>query len=350
MPPSLDPPPQVWALLGHRAGDNAQVRALAEGLGWPSETKQLAWRKPLPLWSPFYGRRRTLSPLTPAARGTLSPPWPDLVLAIGWRSVPVARWIAARNGAALVHLGRPRAPLSAFDLILTTPQYGLPYAPNLVRLPGPVGGPNHAATQAAGAAWRDRLAHLPRPWIAVLVGGSAPPLVFDAADGARLGQSAGALARTRGGSLLIATGPRTDPAAADALVAQIDAPSHVFRWDAPDDNPYLAYLDLADAFVVTGDSISMMHEASRTARPLHIFPLRRRVPFTATDRLPGPATLRRQGLLRAPRRAAAFADALISAGRAVRLGDPWPDTPLVPPPDPLHQAIQAVHEMLQAGH
>ncbi|MEM8851321.1 MAG: ELM1/GtrOC1 family putative glycosyltransferase [Pseudomonadota bacterium] len=353
MPPSLDPPPLVWALLGHRAGDNAQIRALAEALTWPVETKQLEWRRPWPLWSPLYGRRRSLAPLTPVARDALGPPWPDLVVAIGWRSVPVANWIAAQKDAAQVHLGRPRAPFEAFDLILTTPQYGLPPAPNVVRLPGPVGGPDMAAIAAAGDSWQPRLAHLPRPWIAVLVGGSAPPLTFGAADGARLGKAVSAMARAQGGTLLVATGPRTDPAAAAALTARIDGPAHLFRWDRPgDENPYLAYLALADAFVVTGDSISMMHEASRMARPLHVFPLRRRIPalLPPLDNLPGVATLRRQGLVRAPRRAEAFAAALIADGRAVRLGDPWSGPPPLQPPDPLDQAVRAVHEMMQRRH
>jgi uncharacterized protein len=42
---------------------------------------------------------------------------------------------------------------------------------------------------------------------------------------------------------------------------------------APADNPYLGLLALADAFIVTGDSASMMVEVARLGRPLMIFPL-----------------------------------------------------------------------------
>ena len=35
--------PRVWLLFGERRGDNAQVRALADMLGWPAEVKQLRW-------------------------------------------------------------------------------------------------------------------------------------------------------------------------------------------------------------------------------------------------------------------------------------------------------------------
>ncbi|HUF56856.1 MAG TPA: ELM1/GtrOC1 family putative glycosyltransferase, partial [Thermohalobaculum sp.] len=202
--------PCVWVLAGHRTGDNLQLEALAHALGWPWERRTLAWRGWTLSWTPFYGRRRpSLRPLTGEARAAIRPPWPDLVLSIGWRSVPVARWIGRESGARLVHLGRPRAPLAAFDLVLTTPQYQLPEAPNVVRLAAPLSRLSPAALEAAAERWRPRLEHLPRPWIAVLVGGSAPPLRLTEAAAAELGGRADRLACARGGSLLIATGPRT---------------------------------------------------------------------------------------------------------------------------------------------
>lgn len=47
-------PSRVWALLGHRTGDNMQVEALAAALGWPWEAKRLAWRKRLVGWTPLW--------------------------------------------------------------------------------------------------------------------------------------------------------------------------------------------------------------------------------------------------------------------------------------------------------
>ena len=39
------------------------------------------------------------------------------------------------------------------------------------------------------------------------------------------------------------------------------------------DNPYYAYLAIADALLVTGDSVSMVSEAAATGRPVHILDL-----------------------------------------------------------------------------
>src|SRR5690606_26663282 len=44
--------PHIWVLLGRHEGDNRQLLALAEALGWPFETRQLVFkRRPvLPTW------------------------------------------------------------------------------------------------------------------------------------------------------------------------------------------------------------------------------------------------------------------------------------------------------------
>src|SRR5690554_5381793 len=73
------------------------------------------------------------------------------------------------------------------------------------------------------SAWTPRLASLPRPWIAILIGGSSPPFAFDKAAGTALGSTAAELARTTGGSLLVTTSPRTSAIAATALATALNA-------------------------------------------------------------------------------------------------------------------------------
>jgi mitochondrial fission protein ELM1 len=265
--------PRIWLLSGFRAGDNTQLRVLAETLGWPFETKRLAYRRFELLPNLLLGS--TLVGLDRARSDPLEPPFPDLVISAGRRNEPVARWIRARHPATrLVHLGRPWSPLDRFDLLVTTPQYSLPRQPNVLHNALPLHAVTPARLAAAGDLWRARFAALPRPWIALLVGGSAGPWTLGAAAGARLGRAASALAGAGGGSLLVTTSARTDPAALAALKQAIDRPCHLHLWrkDAPD-NPYFGYLALADALVVTGDSISMLTESCATGKPVHIFDL-----------------------------------------------------------------------------
>ena len=58
----------------------------------------------------------------------------------------------------------------------------------------------------------------------------------------------------------------------DALQQRLGAPAMAYRWGRSEgENPYRGLLALADAFVVTGESMSMLAEAAATGRPLFIF-------------------------------------------------------------------------------
>lgn len=267
-------PPRVWVLLGHKAGDNHQLLALAGALGWPCEHKQLVYRSTELLTNLLLGGN--LAGVNRSASSPLQPPWPDLVLTAGRRNEPVARWIQrqADGRTRLVHVGRPWARLDRFDLIVTTPQYQLPARANVLYNALPLHHLDVDRLAAAAAQWAPQLVHLPHPWFGLLVGGPSGPYRFSPATGERLGRAASELARSAGGALLVTTSARTPPATADALLTALTVPYYSFRWTAgSQDNPYFGYLALADAFIVTSDSISMLAEACATGQPVHIFDL-----------------------------------------------------------------------------
>ncbi|MDY0882086.1 mitochondrial fission ELM1 family protein [Dongia soli] len=270
--PDVGTVPRVWVLTGFRAGDKAQMLALAEALGWPFTVKQFAYRSFELVTNILLGPN--LAGLKRDKSDHLTPPWPDLVISAGRRNEPIARWIKARSGGRtrLVHLGRPWAEPRHFDLVITTPQYHVPPRDNVLSITAPLHQVTAARLEVAAERWRNSVASLPQPRIAVLVGGSSPPYVFDRDMASRLGRAASAMARQAGGSLLVSTSPRTGPAATQALHAGIDVPCHFYAWQAdPETNPYLGFLALADAFIVTGDSMSMVAEACATAKPVYLF-------------------------------------------------------------------------------
>jgi len=267
--------PRVWLLLGVKGGDNAQVFDLATALGWPYEVKQLAFN-PLHV-VPSVLVRGTLANLDREKSSPLAPPWPDMVISAGKRSVPIAKWIQESAGGRtrLIHVGRPWAPLGWFDLIITTPQYGLPARSNVLHNTLPIHtmereAPDHRADIAR---WQHDLGALPKPHIALLVGGDSSSYVIESETAAKLGAEASTAARKCGGSLLVATSPRTSDDATDALEAAIDGPHYFHRWRKGTNNPYRAFLALADRFIVTGDSASMLAEACATGRPVSIYPV-----------------------------------------------------------------------------
>jgi hypothetical protein len=111
-----------------------------------------------------------------------------------------------------------------------------------------------------------------QPVTALLIGGPTKPYYMDEAVISTLLQQL--KKQLAGGSLFITTSPRTPDAVVDYLQRHKPPGSTLYCWQ-PDDsnNPYFALLGLADHFVVTGDSLSMMVEIARLGKPLAIFPL-----------------------------------------------------------------------------
>ena len=54
-----------------------------------------------------------------------------------------------------------------------------------------------------------------------------------------------------------------------ALARAIEDVPHLL-WDGTGDNPYFAFLALADAIVVTADSVNMVTEAAGTGKPVYV--------------------------------------------------------------------------------
>ena len=264
----------VWVLATHRVGDATQVVALAEALGLPFELKTFARRTGDLLLAPPWSA--SLAGVDVTNSSPVDGPWPLIVISSGVENEPIARWIKKASGGVtkLVHVGRPWGNVSAYDLVVTTPQYRLRRAANVLENDAPLHRVTDDRLVAEGRRWWPRLAHLPRPFVSVLVGGNCGPYALGREAGERLGRQASELARSLGGSVLITTSKRTPASAVAGIASGIDVPHYLFGWKrgAPD-NPYFAFLELADEIVVTGDSMSMIAEACATGKPVHLFDL-----------------------------------------------------------------------------
>lgn len=265
--------PLIWLVIGEKLGDNGQVIMIADALGLPYEVKYLY---PLPAFEKGKPRFQvSLEHLDPARSDELSPPWPDLVITVGRRHSMASLWIKRQSPTTrLVLIGRPRRWIDRFDLVITLPQYSVPDLPNVMRLSLPLMRTDTAAVKAAADVWKSRMQALPRPLIAVLIGSATRPFRFDTRTTEQLLRQCRELQARGGGTLYFSTSRRTSPAILSTLRQQLPAGAQLFEWQAGNrDNPYLALLGLADAFVVTGDSVSMMIEVADCGKPLAIFAL-----------------------------------------------------------------------------
>ena len=366
--------PRVWVLDTHRAGEKTQLRALAEALGWPFEIKTLRYHRFEMRTTLFRGS--DLRGVDLAASDPLLPPWPDLVLSMGMRNEPVCRWLRAQSGGRtrLVYLGRLWSDPAHFDLIIATPQYRVPDRPNVLRnaLPLHAVGPERLA--AAAAHWAPRVAHLPRPYLTVTIGGSSGPYAFGPRAARRLVRDAVTLAEARGASLLVSSSARTPRTAIDAVAAQTRVPMQFYRWQRGDaENPYLGFLALADELIVTADSISMLSEACATGKPVHMFDTgarhlgMRHDMLCAAGQAAQAKALARQDGDRADLALGALAYRalmrwgwkhltrdisrthlqLVESGQAAWLGDPLTSAQDMPPPSDTQRAVVRIRDLMR---
>ncbi len=269
----------IWALTDGTIGMVNQALGLAEAVAaaagddepWTVVDKRFApstpWRwLPAALWPPgVLGVR--------AEENAPAPPWPDLVVSCGRSAVGVALAIKRRSGGRsfVVHTQHPRVDPQRFDLVVAQAHDRLA-GPNVVVVLGSLHRVTRAKLDAAAQRFRDLLAALPRPLVAVLVGGNNKVYRLTPERTRRLADDLAALIRTEGAGLAVTPSRRTGAENA-AILRERLAGLPAIVWDGKGENPYFGFLGLADAVIVTCDSVNMVSEACATGKPVHVIAL-----------------------------------------------------------------------------
>jgi mitochondrial fission protein ELM1 len=274
-PRPRDLPPEqqrCWVVTDGKIGMETQCVGLAEAMGLRPEVKRLTtrapWRWLIPaLWPPGFG---AVDP-----RGdVLTPPWPDLLIATGRQSVVPALAVkrAGAGRTVLVQIQRPGFAAARVDVVVT-PAHDRLAGANVIETLGSLHRISAARLAAEGETFRPGLAHLPRPLVTVLLGG--PNKVYRWTDVVlrRLGDDLARLCADQGCGLAVSASRRTGDDAFARLRARLDGLPAVFWSEGDGPNPYFGWLALADAVVVTADSVNMVSEACSTGKPVFVVAL-----------------------------------------------------------------------------
>ena len=252
-----------WVLTNGMAGFESQGIGIAEALGLTPELKRVS---PTPPW-------KWMAPWGPAQPdGNIAPPWPDLLIASGRQSIPYARMIRKKSGGRtfVAVLQDPRVAPANFDFV---------WAPTHDRLEGPnvlstVVSP-HRLTRKRLAdeaeIFAAEVAHLPRPRVAVLIGGTNSVYRMDDETAADIAAKLATIA-DKGAGLMVTPSRRTGETQTKILKNALKDRNAVV-WDGTGPNPYFGFLGLADAVIVTCDSVNMVGEATFTGKPVHVIEL-----------------------------------------------------------------------------
>jgi mitochondrial fission protein ELM1 len=252
----------AWALTTGETGMRTQARGLAQSVADIVVEKTVPSR-----WRQWRGG------VAPGDR--LAPPWPDLLITCGRRSVAHAIALRKASGGrtVTVHVQDPRGHRDAFDLVIAMGHDRIAAGGNVMKIATALHDLTPENLAAAGRLWEERFGLLGRPLAGVVIGGDLKGRPFTSGDGARLLVGVKRL-RDEGGASLAITPSRRTPAAVRALFEEAFAGDpRVFLWDLQGDNPYRAILALSDRLIVTSDSVSMVSEALSTAHPVEVFDL-----------------------------------------------------------------------------
>ncbi len=249
----------VWVLLGQRTGDNNQVLRLASELGLPFRAIELNYNGLSRIPPALVGA--SMATLDSRSRDELRPPWPGLVIGIGNKSVPAALAIRAlsKGETKLVRLGNPRVDPARFDLVITTAQYPVGKAPNVIHLPVGVSTAAKVEPNREESEW---LGKLPRPHRLLLLGGET----FMWTLGAGEVLPAVAKLKEKTGSVIAVASGRSSASMVDAVAAALAGSEHaVVRGRFP---RYSVLVGDADEIHVTADSVAMISDAIATGKPV----------------------------------------------------------------------------------
>lgn len=271
-PPASERPLTIWAVSDGRAGIEAQVVGLANAVAARRQArivvKRLSWKSPLvgrlPWWLNLLPRRA----LTPQSE--IAPPWPDLWIAAGRATLPLSIRIKAWSGgrAYVVQVQDPRMPTSLFDLVIP-PKHDRLAGDNVFPIVGSPGRVNAERLAADLVRFKDMLDPLPRPRVAVVIGGKSKAHDLSPERAAALAREIELPVAQEGGSVMVTFTRRTPPQAQAILAARLKHLPGVI-WDGTGDNPYFAYLAAADYILVTEDSTNLATDAASTGKPVFV--------------------------------------------------------------------------------
>jgi mitochondrial fission protein ELM1 len=272
-------PLSIWVVSDGRAGIENQALGLAEAVQrlTPAEItpKHIRWR---PLLDRLPSALKSPAML---ASAPLTPPWPDLWIATGRATLPLSVRVKAwsEGKTFVVQTQNPRWANDRYDLIVA-PAHDALSGDNVFQITGSPHRITPERIAATAPAFAARIDPLPRPHVAVLIGGRSRAFDLTEAHAVDLADRIAAAVRTAGGSLLLTFSRRTPEAAKVAMTARLsDLPGWI--WDGAGDNPLFAFLSYADHILVTEDSANMAAEAASTGRPVHVLPM---VPLGAGDK------------------------------------------------------------------
>ncbi len=268
----LPPGTTAWLITDGKIGDEVQCLGIADELGLEPDRRLVRPRPPWSWVTPWGPVDPNEAPRRP--RSPIAPPYPDVAIAAGRRTVPYLRQVkrASAGRTFTIFVKDPYTRLGTADVIWI-PEHDKLRGRNVIVTLTPAHRLRPAVFARARAEPDPWLLALPHPRVAMILGGNGVNHRFEPLDIDRLAGIAAEIAASEAG-VMVTPSRRTPPEAVKAIVTALETPlreGRAFVWDGRGTNPYPQILAHAAAIVVTGDSANMVGEAAATGAPVHVY-------------------------------------------------------------------------------
>ena len=273
----IDKEPLVWVLSDGTAGMVAQSLALAQMMD-VSYFDVRIFASPIYRLFPTMGAWPAM-PISPRRNDRkLGPPWPDIIINCGKRTVGASLAIKRLNAGKtkIVQIQDPKISPSYFD-VMVVPQHDPISQSGLAHIIVSKGSLNRLKMTDIATAAKT----LPRAFkakgrdvTAVMIGGHNKRYKASEADFRSFGKALATFAKTHSRHLLLVGSRRTPSYAMAAISSELAHLSHHI-WDGKGENPYPGILGVAQDIIVTSDSVNMASEACLTGKPVYVAELQK---------------------------------------------------------------------------
>jgi hypothetical protein len=254
-------------------GTENQCIGIAHAMGLDPEVKHINLNAPWKQLTPYLRVLNRYAIDEDTSDDVLSPPFPDILIAGGRKSIPASLAVKNLSGGQTftVQLLDPKCPPNLFDAVIV-PQHDDLRGENVIVTEAGLHHVTQKKLMTAADKFADKYADLPDPKVAVLIGGSSNTHELTPIITGRVAEQLESLAEEKGAGLMITASRRTG-ADNEAILRNRLKDVSADIWNGTGDNPYFGMLGLADYIIVTEDSVSMVSEAIATGKPVYIIEL-----------------------------------------------------------------------------
>ena len=254
--------PTLWIVTEGLAGTENQCLGIAQFLDAKAKLLRITLKQPWAALSPWLGLEctATFSP-------KIFPPWPDILLASGRKSIAVSRYVKKMSGGKTftVQIQDPRTNPNQFDLV-ALPSHDPTRGENVLVTKATPNKVSATILETAKTQFAPLFGNLPAPRIAILIGGSTKNHTISEQDVTKLINQLQSISKQ--GNLMITTSRRTGEENTQRIKNALSG-ENIYFWDGLSENPYMGMLAWADYIVATNDSTSMLSEAATTGKPVY---------------------------------------------------------------------------------